>query len=276
MLSRLAFCGTVVSTTIDTRGWLGACVRADSHPLPWRLRTSSKFGPDDGMGVKEMAAPRVGSTTFWQKLKNGLWAKPVAERIESALDYVVARLRQDDAVAGVLVFGSYARGDFGRTSDLDLLILLHPVFGNERLEVEQRIISTIVDAESSMRLSVHLAPLIVIASNPEELGSSLLHEIWSDSVILYADAASLATLQPRGLAPWNVIRFSLGGAMPRDRVRLARRLHGTAGQAGAIRLPGLDLARGAAFVPADQARTVRDALDEAGASYDWIPVWREV
>jgi hypothetical protein len=40
-------------------------------------------------------------------------------------------------------------------------------------------------------------------------------------------------------------------------------------------VPGLDLARGAAFVPADQARAVRDALDDAGASYDIIPVWRE-
>jgi predicted nucleotidyltransferase len=223
-----------------------------------------------------MATRRVGSTSFWRKLSNGLWAKPIAERIESALDYVVARLRHDDAVVGVLAFGSYARGDFGRTSDLDLLILLRPVSGNERPEIEQRIVSTVIDAEAIMRLSVHLAPLIVVASNPEELGSSLLHEIWTDSIIFYADAAALATLQPSGLAPWNVIRFSLGGAMPRDRVRLARRLHGTAGRAGAIRLPGLNLARGAAFVPADQARTVRDALDEARASYDLIPVWREV
>jgi len=28
-------------------------------------------------------------------------------------------------------------------------------------------------------------------------------------------------------------------------------------------------------VPADQARAVRAALDDAGATYDIIPVWRE-
>ncbi len=88
-------------------------------------------------------------------------------------------------------------------------------------------------------------------------------------------AAALATLQTGELAPWNVVRFSLHQARPRERVRLARRLHGRPGRPGVIRLPGLDLARGAAFVPADQARAVRTALDDAGATYDMIPVWRE-
>lgn len=99
---------------------------------------------------------------------------------------------------------------------------------------------------------------------------------WTDGVILYGEASALAMLQPGGLAPWRVARFSLQGTPPRERVRLARRLHGTRGKPGIIRLPGLNLARGAAFVPADQARAVRSALDDAGAAYDIIPVWREV
>jgi predicted nucleotidyltransferase len=88
------------------------------------------------------------------------------------------------------VFGSYARGDFGRKSDLGLLVLL------------------------------------------------------------------------RRLAP--------------DERWVAHRLHGTENRLGIIRPLVLDLARGVAFIQAEQVLPVRDALDEVGAVYDVIPVWREV
>ena len=223
-----------------------------------------------------MAAQRIASTSFWHKLRSGPWGKPVVDRIESALDDLVRRLRVDDGVVAIIVFGSYARGDFGRKSDLDLLILLRTRSEAERSQAEQRVIRAVVEAESDARIPVHLAPLVADAGRPDALGPSLLHELWTDGVVLYAEASALATLQPGGLAPWDVVRFSLQGTLPRERVRLARRLHGTAGRPGIIHLPGINLARGAALVPADQARAVRDALDDAGATYDIVPVWREV
>lgn len=134
----------------------------------------------------------------------------------------------------------------------------------------------VLEVETDARLPIHLAPLVADSAAPAALGAELLHELWIDGVVLFGDAAALAIFQPQGLAPWNVVRFSLPNTPPRDRVRLARRLHGRPERPGAIRLPGLDLARGAAFVPADQARAVRAALDDAGAVYDIIPVWREV
>jgi predicted nucleotidyltransferase len=228
------------------------------------------------MGVEEMVTRQAGSTSFWQKLRRGLWPESVAERIEAALDTIVRRLRCDEAVAGIVVFGSYARGDFGRSSDLDLLVVLRQIADVVRQEAERRVTSVIGEAETALRLPVHLAPLIVASENPEELDPAILHEIWTDGIILYSELARLAVLQPRGLAPWNVIRFSLDNVVPRDRVKLARRLHGTSDRPGIIRLPGLNLARGAAFVPAQQARAIRDILDEVGATYDLLPVWRDV
>ena len=121
-----------------------------------------------------------------------------------------------------------------------------------------------VEVESAHRLPVHLAPLIAEVGKLEELGTALLHEILTDGIVLFGQASALASLQPGGLAPWNVVRFSLQGTPARERVRLARRL------------PGLNLARGAAFLPTDQTRAVRSALEEAGADFDILPVWREV
>lgn len=222
-----------------------------------------------------MATASVSSTSFWQRLKRGPWGKPVRERIEAALDAIVRQLRGDDAVVGVFVFGSYARGDYGQKSDLDLLVLLRPRLATERFAAEERITRVIIDAEVVERLPVHLAPLIAEAGNPDELSVGFLHELWKDGIILYGEAAALSMIQPGRLSPWGVVRFKLKGASPGERSRLARRLHGTARRPGLISRPGLDLARGAAFVPADQTYPVRNALDEAGALYDIIPVWRE-
>jgi len=213
--------------------------------------------------------------SFWNKLRSGPWGKPVTDRIEAALDDLVRRLRVDDTVVAVLVFGSYARGDFGRKSDLDLLVLLRPLPHADRIEAEGRVVRAVSDAECQMRLPVHLAPLVADAGDPAALGPTLLHELGTDGVVLHAETSALATLQPVGLTAWDVVRFSLRGTLSRERVRLARRLHGTPKRPGIIHLPGIDLARGAALVPADEARAVRNALDEAGATYDMIPVWRE-
>jgi len=193
-----------------------------------------------------------------------------------ALDGLTRQLRTDDAVVAIVVFGSYARGEFGRKSDLDLLILLRCLPEGERGAAERRVVQAVLDAEAGARLPVHLAPLVADASDPAALGPALLHELWTDGVVLYGETAALAALQPSGLAPWNVVRFSLRATPSSERVRLARRLHGSGTRPGIIRLPGLDLARGAAFVPAEQIRAVRAALDDAGATYDIIPVWREV
>lgn len=208
-------------------------------------------------------------------MRSGPWGKAVAERIEAALDDLVRQLRADAAVAALIVFGSYARGDFARKSDLDLLILLHAAGSAERNDAERRVVRAVVEAESDHRLPVHLAPLVTEATRPEELGSALLHNIWTDGVILYGEASALAPRQPRGLAPWSVVRFSLAGVPARERVRLAHHLHGTETRPGLIHLPGLNLARGAAFLSANQIRSVQNALDEAGATYDIIPVWWE-
>ncbi len=216
------------------------------------------------------------STSFWRRLRSGPWGKPVVERVEAALDAIVRRLRTDDAIGAIILFGSYSRGDFGRKSDIDILVLIEPTSEDELTVVRERVIETISEIESEARLPMHIAPLVADARDAKGLGAALTHEVWTDGIVFYGEASSLAKLRPEGLAPWSVVRFSVQGTPPKERVRLARRLHGAGGKRGIIRLPGLNLARGAAIVPAEQARAVRAALDDAGATYDIIPVWRDV
>ncbi|MBI4491688.1 MAG: nucleotidyltransferase domain-containing protein [Chloroflexi bacterium] len=65
-----------------------------------------------------------GSTRFWRNLRRGPWPEPTVRRLVAALDDLTRQLRVVEGVVGLLLFGSYARGDFGRKSDMDLLVLV--------------------------------------------------------------------------------------------------------------------------------------------------------
>lgn len=196
-------------------------------------------------------------------------------RLRRALREIAEQLSAHGEVAGIIVFGSYARGEYGRKSDLDLLILFEGREGPETTAAGGAALQIVGEMESTERLPMHIAPLLASVDRPEDLGPELIHNIWTDGVILYARAAALARLRPEGLSPYAVIRFTMVGARPEDRVRLSRRLHGMQGRGGILAPPAVALGRGVLLVPAAQQTAVRQALDEAGASYDIIPVWRE-
>lgn len=220
-----------------------------------------------------MATPRVGKTSFWSPSKRGPWPDATLARLRIGLDRITRDLRERTEVAAIVLFGSYARGDFARRSDFDLLVLF---FGRERPErtrAGKAARQLIGRYESELRLPMHLAPLLASIHDHQLLTPELLHDLWRDGIVLYAHASALALLRPGGMSAWALVRFSIRGT-PADRVRLSRRLHGLGGRPGIVQLPGLTLGRGVLLVPASQQEAVRAALDDAGATYDLIPIWR--
>ena len=208
------------------------------------------------------------STSFLQRLSRGPWPKPVITRLRQALSALADKVAETSGAVGLILFGSYARGEYGRKSDVDLLLLLS--------DPKQRrpFLGLAGELESTYQLPMHLALLIADPSCPDELGTDLLHAIWTDGVVLHADAAALALLQPRDLVPWEVIRFTGKQLSAAKRVDLSRRLYGRGEREGLVVPPGLSLGPGVVLLPPTQALKVKDALDEIGASYDVFPIWR--
>jgi predicted nucleotidyltransferase len=209
-------------------------------------------------------------------LKRGPWPEEVAGRLLRALHALAQRLRDTPGVVGVVLFGSYARGDFGRKSDVDLLVLADLAGGRTLGDVRAAAVRAAIEAETAQRLPMHLAVLVADVAAPQDLGPDLVHALWTDGVVLFADAAALAVLRPTDLSPWVVLRFSAAGLAPSVGVRVSRRLHGRAGRPGLVRPPAVELGRGAFLLPASRSTAIRDALDEIGVDYDLIPVWRPV
>jgi predicted nucleotidyltransferase len=221
---------------------------------------------------------RSASTRSWPRWTPGLWPEATLARLATALDDLVQQLRREPAVACVVLFGSYARGDYGRSSDVDLLILIGE-HGDPTLSLVGRDISQAISRlEVTHRLPMHLAPLMASAAHPaQQLGADLLHALWRDGIVLYAQAGALGRLLPSdGLSAWSLVRFHVASASAAERVQLSRRLHGRhPGQPGLVRPPSLVLGPGVLLLAAEQTAAVTHALDAVGAMYDLLPVWRE-
>ncbi|HEX5416740.1 MAG TPA: hypothetical protein VFZ25_13805, partial [Chloroflexota bacterium] len=144
------------------------------------------------------------------------------------------------------------------------------------LSLRRQFISLAGELESQQQLPMHLAPIFAESNHPETLGPTLLHDLWTDGVILYGIAADLALLRPGELTPWEVIRFTAKLLTPAKRVDLSRRLYGRGGRPGVVVPPAVSLGPGVILLPPTDVGKVKDALVEFGATYDAFPVWRSI
>ena len=215
----------------------------------------------------------LNSTSFWRSLKNGPWPETTLGRLREALEQVSGELKNVTGVDALVLFGSYARGEYGRSSDVDLLVVVQPAEFNST--VRTNVINAVLKAETAHHLPMHLS--VVVTATAQDLGPDLLHSVWSDGLVLFGRAAVLASLMPEGLAPWVVFRFSARGLPASRQVQLSRVVRGRTRQKhGVVQPPGLLIGRGGALVPADQSAQLRAAFDELGIAYDTVPVWRSV
>lgn len=216
-------------------------------------------------------------------MRNGPWGEGVAGRIESALLQLPVRVASLDGVMAVIVYGSYARGEAGKRSDLDLFVLFEDA--RRRREQEEIVLTLVSQIETETRLPVHLSPLIASLDRLNQVGYDLLHAIACEGVVIYGLVAALDRLIPQHSAPAVIITFSLKKAPAAVRMRLNRRLHGyTAWRqrdgrqkqvryVGLITPPAQSLGKGVLLVPGDLRASVIEALEEAGAVHSQTYVW---
>lgn len=270
-------------TLTTTRGRRALYAKEAILRLPTFWLRSSTCAWADGTDEEEMEKQQGGVTNFWASLRDGPWGKNVAQRIETTLVNLAIRLASLDGIAALIIYGSYARGEAGRRSDLDLLVLFEEAGQLQREERET--LALISQAEAEARLPVHISPLLVSLDHLEGLGDELLHALSCEGVILHGHMAALSRLLPQQPTPAVLITFSLQNATPAARMRLNRRLHGyTAWRtrkdqrkqvtyAGLITPPARSLGPGVLLVPGERRTAVIEALEEAGAMYTETAVW---
>lgn len=139
---------------------------------------------------------------------------PEADRklIERFLEKV--RSWAPPTLEGVVLFGSMVRGEFGASSDIDLLMIFDEPNPEQHL-AELTALITVLKPHREVR---------PVLTNLKDIGPDLLGEIMWEGEVLYGKL--MLTPERLALKPYSIISYDLGSSSSTVRQRVARRVYG--------------------------------------------------
>ena len=193
--------------------------------------------------------------------------KKLGLEIYEEIKHITDKIERVDGVIGVILFGSYSRGDFDEGSDIDLLVIFR---NKKKLGDHLRGIYKIT-SESNLFFQV-----IALTLN-ELIGSPLLQPVLREGKIYYADENTKRVLTPVH-KPYALITYNTTSLCPRERVKFSQRLEGRGKGKytydGLIqKMEGFKVGRGVLMVPLENLKALTDYLEEEKINYIVRYVW---
>jgi len=187
----------------------------------------------------------------------------VYEKIEHA----AAKMKMVKGVIGVVLFGSFSRGDYDEGSDVDLLVVFR-----DRDTLDKGL-KEVYKATSESDLFFQVVGLTI----DELKGSPLLESAMREGKIYYANenVKKMLTLTHK---PYALITYSTANLNPKDRVVFTQKLEGRGRgkyrYEGLIReLGGYKVGRGVMMIPIESLKTITQHLEKKGIDYVIRHVW---
>jgi len=183
------------------------------------------------------------------------------------IERVVNRMREVEGTIGVVLFGSYSRGDYDEGSDVDLLVVFRDKSAlNKGLREVYKATS-----ESDLFFQV-------IGLTLDELKDSPLLELaLREGKIYYASEDVKKLLTPRH-KPYALITYSTANLNPKERVSFTQKLEGRGKgkyrYEGLVRrLGGYKVGRGVMMIPIENLKAITQHLEKKGIDYVMRHVW---
>jgi len=183
------------------------------------------------------------------------------------IEHVADKVKTVEGVVGLVLFGSYSRGDYDEGSDVDLLV----VFSDRNALEEGR--EEVYRATSQSDLFFQVVCLTV----DELKGSPLLESALREGKIYYASEDVKKLLTPIHKA-YALITYSTANLSAKERVVFTQKLEGRGkgryryeGLVG--ELGGFKVGRGVMMIPMENLRTITQHLETKGISYVIRHVW---
>lgn len=179
-----------------------------------------------------------------------------SEEDRRLIDRFVARIRNLPDLQAVVLFGSFARGDIDRRSDIDLLL----VIDREDLSSARSEVAAIL---SELKPHREISPTL---TNLEDADASFLQNVFREGRVLHGKL--LLTPDHLALEPRALIAYDLAGKRAADKVQISRLVHGfrskkaTHGKPKVYEYPGFQGRPGATLVSRSVVLlTAQDAAD---------------
>ena len=196
------------------------------------------------------------------------------ELISKALMFAGFLIDKVPKIDSILLFGSVARGDFDKESDIDIFVET-----DEEKENIQKILNLFNSSMINENFSIKGInnDIVVKAGRLEEWGS-LKDSILADGISLY----NKYDASPEGLKHEYIFKISLDKLKRRKKVELWRQLYGYTQKVKSktydypgiiVNKQGKKMANGIFLIPAKHKKTFTTLLKENKVSYELHEVW---
>jgi len=185
----------------------------------------------------------------------------------SNLKVVVEVLSKFEGVAGILLFGSYARGDYDEYSDYDLLVIF------EDKTSMWNSWKDLFRAVGNFKMNIHVIPETL--EELKKANPSFQEELVKFGKVLYAKLPMEVYLKPLKLEPYTIIFYDMAALNIKDKMRASYLLY-KKGEGGLLaKAGGVKLNNGCILAPSYTAKNLLKALNNLGVKTRKIEVFLE-
>jgi hypothetical protein len=172
----------------------------------------------------------------------------------------------------VILYGSFARGEYSSRSDIDLLII------TTKRKTQRDVQNKIIDLESKIERNIQ--PTVRTISELQKTDSGLLQNIFKEGKILYlkepAEMPSALLLQQK---PYLIYSFKISKLSQKDKVRFNRTFYEQAKKGykynGLLNeLTGKKISPGCVIVPISQKEKIEKFFKKFNVSFEQLKVWK--
>jgi predicted nucleotidyltransferase len=207
----------------------------------------------------------------------------ILEGLRNAAFEFALRVSKIPLVEQVILFGSVARAEADRRSDVDIVVILDTLEPISELEEARKVSETALDVERDLSKPIQL---IVTNKNFEKLDEYFVKQILSEGIVLYSKSICIVHNNLK-LAPFVVVSYTLEGLSQTEKMRVKRAIYGqttrkitknkiyTSTHVGMLKkAQGEKLGLGSIIVPKNKLHDIEETLKLLGVKYRVIDVWK--
>lgn len=180
------------------------------------------------------------------------------------INKVKSELKKYDFVIGIFLHGSFARGDFGPKSDIDLFVLVS----------EKKYVSKTNDLLASIKTKRPIQPIIRAVSELEKTDNILLQNIFKEGKLIYwNDDIDMQADKILKIKPYTIFTFNLHNMRQTTKARFNYELYGKKDSGLLKQCKGNRLTKSCISVPFNQKKNIVKLFNQYAIKFTELDVW---
>lgn len=185
---------------------------------------------------------------------------------------IVKQLSVIRDIKAMIVYGSFARGDYGPKSDIDLFII------TAKTEIREQIQDKVVELESKIGRGVQ--PTIRTGKELKRTDTGLLQNVFQEGKIIYlSEPLDIFVSSLLKQKPYVIYTFQLNNLSQKDKAKFNRelyeRIHEKYAYKGFLQeIGGEKVSSGCVMIPYNKMKRIEKFFSKFKVKYEIMKIWR--